>query len=74
MGLTIGQALSVQGVNAVIDATETGKDMLKDNFKSATVVRLLKKGFWADIESKDGTDTRISVKKRGKNFTVISKR
>lgn len=71
--MTISEALSEKGIEAIQKSTEIGKDMLKEKFRSATVVKLLKSGFWADFESKDGTVVKVSVKTKGKE-TIISKR
>lgn len=71
--MTISEALSNKGISAIQESTEIGKDLLKENFYSASVKKLLKSGFWADIEGKDGTVIKVSVKKNGKE-TIISRR
>lgn len=71
--MTISEMLSDKGVSAIQESAEIGKDMLKDNFYSATVKKLLKNGFWADFEGKDGSIVKVSVKKNGKE-TIISRR
>ena len=71
--MTISEALSDRGISAIQEATDIGRDTFKDRFKSATVKKLLKHGFWADIESKDGEVIKLSVKKQGKE-TIISRR
>lgn len=71
--MTISEMLSDKGISAIQEATEIGKDTFKDRFYSATVKKLLKNGFWADIESKDGEVLKLSVKKNGKE-TIISRR
>ena len=71
--MTISEALSDRGISAIQEATEIGKDTLKDNFYSATVKKLLKNGFWADFEGKDGSVLKVTVKKNGKE-TIISRR
>lgn len=71
--MTISETLSTKGISALMDATEYGKDLLGKNFESATVKKLLKNGYWADIEDKDGNIYKISVKING-NETIISRR
>ena len=71
--MKISELLSDKGISAIQEATEIGKDMLKENFYSATVKKLLKNGFWADFEGKDGTVYKMSIKKNGKE-TIISRR
>ena len=71
--MTISEMLSNEGISAIAEANEIGKDMMKENYYSSSVKKLLKYGFWADIEGKDGSIVKITVKKNGKE-TIISRR
>ena len=69
--MTLSQALSKKGIDATIGASEQGKERFGDNFKSSTVTRLLKNGYWATIETKDGKKHKLTAKTNGK-LTVTS--
>ena len=69
--MTIDDVLSGKGISALMEATEIGKDKFNEKFRSATVTKLLKNGFWAEIETTDGYIHRISVRKKG-SATIIS--
>lgn len=71
--MTISEMLSNKGLSAIREADEIGRDMLKGNYYSSTVKKLLKNGFWAEFEGKDGTIVKVSVKKNGKE-TIITRR
>ena len=70
MGLTLSQSLSKAGIDAMMDATEIGKDKLGDKFHSSCVTRLLKSGYWADIEDKAGRTYKLKVKTDGSLKTI----
>ena len=59
--MTISEAISKQGIEATIKASEIGKERLGDGFKSSTVKRLTKHGFWADVEHEDGSIFKLRV-------------
>ena len=69
--MTISEAISTNGINALLEATTIGKDKLKDQFKSATIKRLTKSGYIAEVEDKSGKKYKVNVKKNGKS-TVIN--
>ena len=69
--LTLNEALSTTGINAMIEATEIGKEKLGENFYSSCVTRLLKNGYWADITDKEGNTYKLRIKKDGK-LTIIN--
>ena len=71
MSLTLTQTLSKAGIDAMMEATEIGKDKLGSNFYSSCVTRLLKNGFWADIRDKENNLYKLRVKKDGK-LTIIN--
>lgn len=69
--MKITEALSEKGISAMLEAVEIGKEEYGKEFYSAKVTRLLKNGFWADVETKDGEIHKIRAKHKG-NLTVIS--
>lgn len=70
MSLTFSQTLSKAGIDAMMDATAIGKDKLGDQFYSSCVTRLLKSGYWANIEDKAGRTYKLRVKTEGSLKTI----
>lgn len=63
--MTLTEALSDKHISAMIDAVEIGKDKLGSSFSSATVKKMMKSGFVAEIKSKDGRKHMLTVKYDG---------
>lgn len=67
--MTISEAISTKGIDALLEATNIGKEKFKDDFESATVKRLTDTGYIAEIVSKSGK--KYKVKKAGKSIEVV---